>query len=130
MNKLSDYITFNSDGLVPVIAQEYKSNIVLMLAYASKEALDYTVETGKATYFSRSRNKIWCKGEESGNYQQIVDIRIDCDNDTVLYIVKLMGLKAACHTGHKSCFYTSYKENSLIENDKKLYFSPEDVYKK
>lgn len=130
MKKLSELLKYNEEGLIPVITQEYESNIVLMLAYADKDAIDYTERSGKATYFSRSRNKLWCKGEESGNYQEIVEIRIDCDNDTILYIVKQTGLQAACHTGHKSCFYRTYSENTLKENDSKLYFQPDEIYGK
>lgn len=92
-------------GLVPVITQDNKSGTVLMVAYANKEAFEYTVKTGKATYWSRSRNQLWCKGETSGNYQEIVDILIDCDNDTLLYKVNQLGSGSACHTGHVSCFY-------------------------
>ncbi len=97
-------VRFNRDGLVPVIAQDSETKEVLMLAYANEEALRKTVETGKAHYFSRSRKKLWMKGEESGNVQEIVEIRIDCDGDSVLYIVRQHG--NACHTGNRTCFFT------------------------
>ena len=95
-------ISFGVDGLVPVIAQNIETNEVLMLAYADSAALSLTRETGLAHYFSRSRNKIWKKGETSGNIQHIDEIRVDCDGDAVLYIVSQTN--NACHTGEMSCF--------------------------
>ncbi len=101
-------INFNkAGGLVPVIAQDVESGKVLMLAYANSEAFENTLKTGKATYWSRSRNKLWCKGEESGNYQDVIEILIDCDEDALIYKVKQAGIGAACHTGYVSCFYRS-----------------------
>ncbi|OLU36938.1 phosphoribosyl-AMP cyclohydrolase [Ileibacterium valens] len=91
------------NGLIPVIVQEVGTNEVLMLAYMNREALERTLKTGLATYWSRSRNELWCKGETSGHYQHVVDVRIDCDQDTILLSVKQDG--AACHTGNHSCFY-------------------------
>jgi len=96
-------INFNSDGLVPAIVQEESTKEVLMLAYMNQEAFDLTVKTGKAHYFSRSRKCLWLKGETSGHFQHIKQIRYDCDCDTILLIVKQDG--AACHTGNHSCFY-------------------------
>ncbi|WP_407927231.1 bifunctional phosphoribosyl-AMP cyclohydrolase/phosphoribosyl-ATP diphosphatase HisIE [Hydrogenothermus marinus] len=96
-------IKFDEKGLVPVITQSYYTGKVLMQAYANKEAIEKTIETGYATYFSRSRNKLWIKGETSGNKQKIVKIKIDCDEDSILYLVKDYGV--ACHTGEESCFY-------------------------
>ena len=115
-------------GLVPVITQDNETNKVLMLAFANKEAFEMTVKTKKATYFSRSKNKIWKKGEESGNYQEIVDILIDCDNDTLIYKVIQKGYKASCHTGHESCFYRHLVNNQWVHNEEKRLFDPEDVY--
>lgn len=117
-----------TDGLIPAIAQDYKTNEVLMLAYINEEAWKASLSSGKATYFSRSRNKLWIKGETSGNVQIIKEIRIDCDNDTVIFKVDQLG-GAACHTGHKSCFF------QLVENDSikiigKPVFDPGKVYKK
>lgn len=91
-------------GVLPVVVQDAETKDVLMLAYANKEALKRTFETGKAHYWSRSRKKLWMKGESSGNIQQVVEVRIDCDRDTILYIVKQEGV--ACHTGNYSCFFT------------------------
>ncbi len=96
-------LKFNRDGLIPVIAQDVKTKEVLMLAYANEEALRKTFETGYAHYYSRSRKKLWKKGEESGNVQRIVEIRVDCDEDAILYIVEQKGV--ACHTGNYSCFF-------------------------
>lgn len=91
------------DGLIPVVTQDVDTKEVLMLAYANKEAIEKTIETGYAHYWSRSRKKLWMKGETSGNTQKIVEIRVDCDNDALLYLVKQNG--NACHTGNYSCFY-------------------------
>ncbi|WP_297456905.1 bifunctional phosphoribosyl-AMP cyclohydrolase/phosphoribosyl-ATP diphosphatase HisIE [Persephonella sp.] len=96
-------IKFNSHGLVPVVTQSYYTGKVLMQAYANKEAIEKTIETGYATYYSRSRQELWVKGETSGNKQKVVKIKIDCDEDSVLYLVKDYGV--ACHTGEESCFY-------------------------
>jgi len=96
-------LKFNEDGLIPVVVQDAKTKEVLMLAYANKEALRKTFETGFAHYFSRSRKKLWMKGEESGNVQRVIEIRVDCDEDALLYIVEQKGV--ACHTGNYSCFF-------------------------
>lgn len=119
-----------SNGLIPAIAQDIDSGKILMLAYVNKEAFDYTLKTKKATYWSRSRNKIWCKGEESGNYQEVLDILIDCDNDTIIYKVKQHGLGAACHDGYESCFYRHFDDNEWKYNNEPKKFDPKDVYKK
>src|SRR5271157_4998095 len=89
-------------GLIPVIAQDVNGK-VLMLAYADKDAIEETLRTGKAVYWSRSRNKRWMKGEESGNYQEVAEVLVDCDADALIYRVKQKG--AACHEGYESCFY-------------------------
>jgi phosphoribosyl-AMP cyclohydrolase len=99
-----DSVTFNEKGLVPVIAQDASDGRVLMLAWANREAILETAQTGFATYFSRSRNRLWRKGEESGNRQKIIRIQLDCDGDSVLYQVESTG-GVACHTGRRSCFY-------------------------
>lgn len=96
------------NGLIPAIVQDYKNNEVLMLAYVNKESMKKTIETGETWFFSRSRKMLWHKGETSGNIQTIKEIKVDCDNDTVLFLVKQKG--AACHTGEKSCFYRSIDE--------------------
>lgn len=95
-------------GLIPVVVQEEGTGEVLMLAYMNKEALEKTMRTGKATYWSRSRKELWTKGETSGHYQSVKDIRIDCDLDTLLLTVVQQG--AACHTGNHSCFYRNLEE--------------------
>ena len=105
-------VTFDASGLVPIITQEAGSKDVLMLAYANREALEKTLETGLAHYFSRSRNKLWQKGEESGHTQKIHSIRLDCDGDAVLYTVDQTG--PACHKLEHSCFH-----NSLLETEVK-----------
>lgn len=115
------------DGLVPAIAQDYATGEVLMLAYMNDESWKLTLETGVAHYWSRSRNKLWKKGESSGNVQEIREIRIDCDNDTVLLKVHQVG-RAACHTGYRSCFFTRVDgEDTLIDNSQ--VFDPDEVYR-
>ena len=98
-----DELKKNSDGLVSAIAVDAETKEVLMLAYMDKEAYEMTLSTGRMTYFSRSRKKLWIKGETSGNFQYVQQLRIDCDNDTILAYVKPMG--PACHTGNVTCFY-------------------------
>ncbi|PKL60215.1 MAG: phosphoribosyl-AMP cyclohydrolase [Methanomicrobiales archaeon HGW-Methanomicrobiales-4] len=115
-------ICFNDQGLVPVIAQDQITKDVLMLAYANREAVELTLSTGYAHYFSRSRGKIWKKGEESGNIQKVHNILVDCDADTLLYLVSQV--RAACHTGHKSCFYRGL--DGYITGER--VFDPAEVY--
>lgn len=98
-----DQVSFNEDGLVPVVAQDSITKDVLMLAWMNEEALRLSLETGKGTYFSRSRSRLWVKGEESGNVQHVRDIRRDCDSDALVMTVKQHG--PACHTGSQSCFF-------------------------
>lgn len=97
-------LKFDENGLIPVVVQDAETKEVLMLAYANKEALKKTFETGYAHYWSRSRKKLWMKGETSGNVQEVIEVRVDCDRDTILYIVKQSGV--ACHTGNYTCFFT------------------------
>jgi phosphoribosyl-ATP pyrophosphohydrolase/phosphoribosyl-AMP cyclohydrolase len=99
----TDEIEFDERGLVPVVAQDAATGEVLMLAWANAEALRLTAETGRAHYWSRSRQSLWAKGDTSGHTQQVVDVRVDCDHDAVLYRVRQTG--PACHTGERSCFY-------------------------
>lgn len=114
-----DEIKFNERGLVPVVTIEAETSELLMVAWANKEAISATVEEKRAVYWSRSRSKIWRKGEESGNVQKLVEIRLDCDNDTVCYIVNQIG-GAACHTGRKSCFFKRLSSDSwTVCRDKK-----------
>ena len=118
------------DGLIPVIAQDEKTGEVLMLAYMNEEAYNETLKTGRAVYFSRSRNKLWRKGEESGNVQKVSGIFLDCDDDTILLKVDQIG-GAACHTGYKSCFYRKVVDNSEgFETVGEQIFDPEKVYGK
>ena len=115
-------------GLIPAIAQDYETGEVLMLAYINKEAWEVTLSTGKATYFSRSRQKLWIKGETSGNMQIVREIRIDCDDDTVIFKVEQIG-GAACHKGYRSCFYKKV-ENGTVEITEERVFDPKEVYHK
>ncbi|MEA1935683.1 MAG: phosphoribosyl-AMP cyclohydrolase [Thermodesulfobacteriota bacterium] len=114
-------------GLVPVIVQDYKTKDVLMLAYMNEESWLKTLETGKATYWSRSRSTLWVKGETSGNIQLVKDILIDCDSDTVLLRVEQVG-GASCHTGYNTCFYRRLSGGKVEVVGKKI-FNPEEVYK-
>lgn len=117
-----------SGGIVPAIAQDAATGEILMLAYMNEESFRETTRTGRACYFSRSRNRLWRKGEESGNVQEVVEIRIDCDRDAILLKVNQVG-GAACHTGYRSCFYRVLQNGSLREDGVKV-FDPEEVYKK
>ena len=121
-----DKIQFNDKGLVPVVTQDFSSNEILMMAWMNKEALSLTVKTKKAVYFSRSREKLWFKGEESGNTQQIIEIFTDCDQDVILLKVNQKG-GIACHTGRANCFFNK------LENDKWISISevikdPKEIY--
>lgn len=110
-----DKLKYNEKGLIPVIAQDAVTGRVLMQAYAKKEQIQKTLEKGTAHYFSRSRNKEWHKGETSGHFQYIEKVKVDCDNDCILYIVRQEG--AACHTGEFSCFYRSLDKKGDIINE-------------
>ena len=125
-----DTIKWDAQGLVPVIAQEQGSKDVLMFAWMNREALQKTAELGRAVYFSRSRNKLWFKGEESGHVQTVHDIRIDCDNDVVLLKITQLGHEPgiACHTGRHSCFFQSLQANEWQAVDPVLK-DPETIYK-
>jgi len=114
-------------GLVPVVTQDAETNEVLMVAFMNEEAWKHTLKTGKATYYSRSRQCLWIKGETSGNVQWVREIRNDCDNDTVLLKVEQVG-GAACHTGHRSCFYRRMVDDGL-ETVGTPVFNPKEVYR-
>ncbi|MFH1856544.1 MAG: phosphoribosyl-AMP cyclohydrolase [Candidatus Omnitrophota bacterium] len=122
-------LKFNQDGLVPAIVQDYKTGEVLMLAYMNQAAFEETVRVKKGVFFSRSRQKMWLKGESSGHVQEVKEIFIDCDKDAVLLKVEQTG--GACHTGFYSCFYRQYdpETGELKETGKKI-FEPGDIYKK
>ncbi|MBW1724991.1 MAG: phosphoribosyl-AMP cyclohydrolase [Deltaproteobacteria bacterium] len=114
-------------GLIPAVVQDYKTGEVLMLAFMNQAAWEATLTTGKATYYSRTRQELWIKGKTSGNMQIIKEIRVDCDDDTVVLKVDQVG-GAACHTGHKSCFYKKVEDGSIRIVGKPI-FNPEEVYK-
>lgn len=114
-------------GLIPTIVQDYKTGDVLMLAYMNQDAWKATLSTGNATYYSRSREKLWVKGETSGRRQRVKEIRIDCDDDTILLKIEQIG-EAACHTGHRSCFHKKIENGSVTVVGKPL-FDPKEVYK-
>ena len=115
-------------GLLPAIAQDWKTGEVLMLAYINEEAWNETLKTGNATYWTRSRQKLWRKGEESGNVQKVKEIYVDCDEDTVIFKVEQIG-GAACHEGYPSCFFRKY-ENGELKVVGEQVFDPAKVYKK
>lgn len=115
MESIFDNLKFDNSGLVPAVIQDHVSNEVLMVAYMNREALSRTMETGLAHYWSRSRGKLWLKGETSGHYQHVKAISLDCDGDTLLLKVEQTG--NACHTGHASCFYRSLDSDGVREND-------------
>ncbi len=125
-----DQIKWDAQGLVPVIAQENATGDVLMFAWMNREALHKTAELGRAVYFSRSRNRLWFKGEESGHVQQVHDSRLDCDNDVVLLKVTQLGHEpgSACHTGRHSCFFQSLQTGQWQAVDPVLK-DPETIYK-
>jgi len=118
----------SSDGLLPAVVQDFRSGEILMLAYINKIAWEKTLATGKAHYWSRSRNALWLKGETSGHVQLIRDILVDCDEDTVVYVVEQLG-GAACHTGHRSCFHRKISGDGLIVIGERI-FDPNTVYSK
>ncbi|MCR5814255.1 MAG: phosphoribosyl-AMP cyclohydrolase [Desulfovibrio sp.] len=122
-----DFTPDFSKGLIPAIVQDVHDKEVLMLAYLNEEAWKLTLESGEAHYFSRSRQTIWHKGESSGNTQKVLAIRLDCDNDTLLFIVEQRG-DAACHTGRRSCFYRELKNNTVSFCSPQV-FDPKQVYK-
>ena len=115
-------LDFGADGLVPVVAQNADTRDVLMVAYASPEAVERTRETGLAHYYSRSREELWQKGATSGHVQEIAEVRVDCDGDSLLYLVDQTG--GACHTGYRSCFYRTLDGEVVGER----VFDPDAVY--
>lgn len=115
------------NGLIPAIAQDAETGEILMLAYMNKESWENTLRTGKATYFSRSRNKLWIRGETSGHVQIVKEILVDCDDDAVILKLEQVG-EGACHKGYRSCFYRKVDENKLVTIGKKV-FDPKEVYK-
>jgi phosphoribosyl-AMP cyclohydrolase len=127
---------FDADGLIPVVATSAETGEVLMLAYMNEEAIARTIETGEAHYWSRSRGGLWRKGEVSGNYQRVVEIRTDCDQDAIWLKVEMAGAEACCHTGRRSCFYRALPAGtapsgglSLRFVDAERQFDPDSVYR-
>jgi phosphoribosyl-AMP cyclohydrolase len=122
-----DAIKFDSDGLVPAIAQQHDSGEVLMMAWMNRESVVATLSSGAATYFSRSRNALWRKGEQSGQTQMLVDFRIDCDGDTLLLLVDQKGV--ACHTGRRNCFFRAVRDAELA-TIAEVEIAPTELYEK
>lgn len=125
MNWLEE-IKWDSDGLVPAIAQETKTGKILMLAWMNRESLALSVKEGRAIYWSRSRKKLWRKGEESGHVQMLKDIRLDCDNDVVLLEVEQLG-GIACHTGRHNCFYKQLQNDQWVAIEPVIK-NPDEIY--
>ncbi len=122
-----DKLKWNSDGLVPAIAQDHETGEVLMLAWMNREALQLSSEQGRAVYWSRSRQKLWFKGEESGHVQQLHEIRVDCDADVVLIQVEQIG-GIACHTGRRRCFFRVLKDGEW-QIDEEIIKNPDEIYR-
>ena len=128
--KLLDEVKFDPNGLIPAIAQDDTTGEILMMAWMNRESLEETVRTSRAVYFSRSRKKIWRKGEESGNVQEVKSVHIDCDADAILLRITQIG-GAACHTGHRSCFFREVVDDGNVYKEKDdVMFDPKAVYKK
>lgn len=126
MSSWLDTVNWNSDGLVPAIAQDAQSGRILMMAWMNRDALQLSAERGEAVYWSRSRNKLWHKGETSGHIQKLHEIRLDCDEDVIVLQVEQLG-GIACHTGRESCFYRVLKEGEWQSVDPVLK-DPSDIY--
>lgn len=123
-----DEVKWTADGLVPAIAQDRQDGAILMVAWMNREALSLTASEGRAVYWSRSRRKLWRKGEESGNVQRVSEIRLDCDNDVVMLQVEQLG-GIACHTGRRSCFFKRL-ENDKWETIEPVLKNPDEMYGK
>ena len=122
-----DDVSWDKDGLVPAIAQDAESGVVLMVAWMNREALQLTIDENRAIYWSRSRQKIWRKGEESGHIQELIELRFDCDSDVILMKVNQIG-SIACHTGRQSCFYRIFKDGEWEDFDEVIK-DPKDIYR-
>ena len=125
-NELLEQVKFGPDGLVAALAQDHETGEILMLAWMNRDTLQRTLEENVMTYWSRSRQEIWVKGQSSGHIQEVMEIRIDCDGDVLLFKVRQHG-GAACHTGHKSCFHRRYEKSRLITDSERV-FDPNEVY--
>ena len=128
MNEILKHIKYDKDGLVCAVIQDDRTNEILMVAYMNQESLVETLTTGKCCYWSRSRQKLWRKGESSGHIQNVKSVRIDCDGDAILFRVDQIG--GACHTGFQSCFYRQIKDNREFEIVGTKVFDENEVYKK
>ena len=126
MSDWLDAVQWNNDGLVPAIAQDIETGDVLMMAWMNLEALRLTEETRQAVYWSRSRQKLWFKGEQSGHLQQVEEIRIDCDADVVLMRIRQIG-GISCHTGRRRCFFRVLENNEWL-TDEEIIKNPEEIY--
>lgn len=124
-----DQIKWDEKGLVPAIAQDHQSGRVLMVAWMNAESLQLTVEEGRAIYWSRSRNRLWRKGEESGHVQKLHELRLDCDSDVILLSVEQLG-EIACHTGRESCFYRVLRDGNHWETVDDVRRDPNEIYNK
>lgn len=122
---LAEALTPNSDGLIPAIARQHNSDEVLMMAWMNPESIAETLATGQVCYWSRSRNKLWRKGESSGQTQKLIELRLDCDGDTLLLLVDQKG--PACHTGRRDCFYRAWRDGNLVEISQPL-IDPKELY--
>jgi len=127
MSDWLEQLAWNSDGLVPAIAQDHQSGEVLMLAWMNREALRLTSAQGRAVYWSRSRQRLWFKGEESGHIQVLREIRVDCDADVVLLQVEQIG-GIACHTGRRRCFFRVLKDGTWL-TDEEIIKNPDEIYR-
>ena len=127
MNWVIDNLKFDEKGLISAIIQDYQSKEILMFAFMNRESVEITLKEKKCCYYSRSRKKLWLKGEESGNFQFVKDVRVDCDQDALLIQVEQKG--GACHEGYRSCFFRDVKETDYEICSEKL-FDPKTVYKK
>ena len=128
LKKISAGLNWNEQGLLPAIAQDWETGEILMLAWMNREALELTIAEQRAIYYSRSRSALWRKGESSGNVQHLKEIRIDCDDDTVLLKIEQLG-GATCHTGHRSCFHKKIEDGSVKIIGEPV-FDPKEIYGK
>jgi phosphoribosyl-AMP cyclohydrolase len=126
VERIAESVAFNENGLVPAIAQQHDSGEVLMLAWMNHEALVETLTSGRVCYYSRSRGRLWRKGESSGQVQRLVGLTVDCDGDTLLLTVDQTGV--ACHTGRRSCFYRRLTPEGALEEVLPVEVPPEDLY--
>ena len=123
---IADTLKYDGNGLIPAIVQDAENREVLMMGFMNQEAVERTLETGRVSYWSRSRQKFWVKGETSGHFQHVVDVRTDCDKDCLLILVRQEGV--ACHDGYRSCFYRAVKDGGRLEVVEERLVDPAKVY--